>query len=114
MFATFSPDGKQVLTGGTDNSLQLWDTADGSHPRITLTRHANAVNSVMFNPAGQSLLSASDDGTVRFDHCGFCSLPLEQLQARAQELVRLIAAPADDHSGQAATGFALPRWLGGQ
>ncbi len=112
--ATFSPDGKRVLTGGTDNSLQLWDAADGSHPRISLSRHANAVNTVMFNPAGQSLLSASDDGTVRFDHCGFCSLPLEQLQARAQERVRLIAAPEDDNAGQAAPPFALPRWLGGQ
>ena len=111
--AAFSPDGKRVLTGGTDNSLQLWDAAGGQHPRITLTRHANAVNAVMFNPAGQSLLSASDDGTVRFDHCGFCSLPLAPLQARADELVRLIAPP-DEPSGQHAPGGAWPRWLGGR
>ena len=108
-------DGQQVLTSGTDNSLQLWDARDGSHPRVAIHRHVDAVNAVLFDPSGPSLLSASDDGTVRFDRCNYCSLPLAQLQERARERVQLIA-PLDRAGGPADGRFkwpGWPRWLGG-
>ena len=109
--AAFSPDGSQVVTGSTDNSLRLWDARSGRE-LAAINRHADAVNAAMFGPDGKTLLSASDDGTARLDGCTFCSLPLADLQARARELVRLIE-PLEDEDRVRLRLLMLPRWLGG-
>ena len=108
--AAFSPDGRQVLTGSTDSSLRLWDAASGRE-LATVQRHADAVTAVLFGADGQ-LLSASTDGTVRFDRCLACSGPLDQVQARAREAAQLAGPPDAEDAAALAQGL-LPRWLGG-
>ena len=60
----FSPNGRTALSGGSDNSLKLWDIATGSVIR-TFQGHTNSVNSVAFAPDGRTALSGSDDNTLR-------------------------------------------------
>ena len=110
--ASFSPDGRQVLTASTDSSLRLWDAVSGRE-LATVQRHSDAVNAAMFDPAGKALLSASSDGTVRFDACRACTLPLSQLQAEARSAISLLGPPADDDAA-GLTRALLPRWLGGK
>ena len=110
--ASFSPDGRQVLTASTDSSLRLWDAVSGRE-LATVQRHSDAVNAAMFDPAGKALLSASSDGTVRFDACRACTLPLSQLQAEARSAISLLGPPADDDAA-GLTHALLPRWLGGK
>lgn len=71
---TFSPDGKQVLTGGgreadlgsfsTDNSARLWDLATGKQIR-RFEGHEGYVHTVQFSPDGKRILTAARDSTAR-------------------------------------------------
>src|SRR5262249_44603902 len=62
--ATFSLDGRRVLTASEDMTARLWDTA--SAKEIVLLRgHEDAVVSVTFSPDGGGVLTASGDTTAR-------------------------------------------------
>ena len=60
---TFSPDGRTIAGGNTDNTIRLWDAATGA-PKLTLRGHTGEVTSVAFSPDGGTLASGSADGTV--------------------------------------------------
>ncbi|MGE0431034.1 MAG: WD40 repeat domain-containing serine/threonine protein kinase [Planctomycetota bacterium] len=62
--ATFSPDGRQLATGGDDTVVRLWDAASGA-PIAEYRGHDGRVNHVCFAPDGRSLISAGDDATIR-------------------------------------------------
>ncbi len=62
--AVFSPDGTQVLTGGADKLVILWQNASGAQPR-RFSGHTQRVNSVGFSPDGKQVISGSDDTTAR-------------------------------------------------
>jgi len=61
---SFSPDGRQVLTGSWDNTARLWDAATGRELR-RFEGHTSAVTSVCFSPDGRQVLTGSGDGTAR-------------------------------------------------
>ena len=59
----YSPDGRQVATGGDDQRVVLWGVdPPASKP---LTGHKNRVSRVVFSPDGHLLASASYDRTIR-------------------------------------------------
>ncbi len=65
--ATFSPDGRLLATGTSQNgNVMLWSTTDPLRPvRIAaLTVHAGAVNGIAFSPDGRLLAAASQHNTV--------------------------------------------------
>jgi WD40 repeat protein len=61
---TMSPDGARVLTGGTDDTARLWDTATGALVR-SFEGHSDFVVYVAFSPDGTKVLTGSRDTTMR-------------------------------------------------
>ena len=61
----FSPDGRQLVSGARDGSINLWDMQKHSLVR-TFEGHTDQVWTVAFSPQRQSNLiaSGSDDGTI--------------------------------------------------
>jgi TIR domain/WD domain, G-beta repeat len=60
----FSPDGRWVVSGSWDKTLNLWEVESGKLLR-TFEGHGDEVLSVAFSPDGRKLVSASKDHTLK-------------------------------------------------
>jgi WD40 repeat protein/serine/threonine protein kinase len=60
----FSPDGSKVLTGSSDKTARLWETATGKPLGLPL-EHQEAVWAVGFSPNGTKILTVDLDKTAR-------------------------------------------------
>lgn len=60
----FLPDGKGLVTGGTDKIVRLWNTADGEEVR-PFPGHTDAVTSVAVTHDGMQVIAGSADKSVR-------------------------------------------------
>ena len=63
--ATFSPDGRYIVSASHDNTIRIWDAKTGQQVGSPLVGHQFGVNSANFSPDGRYIVSASWDGTVR-------------------------------------------------
>ncbi|NOT09781.1 MAG: hypothetical protein HOP28_16435 [Gemmatimonadales bacterium] len=59
-----SPDGQLILTGSTNQRVELWHADDGAHLG-SFVGHEGAIRSVTFSGDGALAVSTGDDGTVR-------------------------------------------------
>jgi len=60
--AEFSPNGFQILSGGLDNGIKLWQL-DGQEV-VGFVGHSAPIRSVSFSPDGETILSSSSDKTI--------------------------------------------------
>ena len=64
--ASFSPDGKYIVTAGSDGDARLWDISGVETRYITsLQGHSGNVKTANFSPDGKLVVTSSFDGTVR-------------------------------------------------
>ncbi|MEO6809387.1 MAG: protein kinase, partial [Isosphaeraceae bacterium] len=62
--SVFSPDGHILATAGNDDTVKLWDPANGQE-LATLRGHEATVTTLAFSPDGRTLVSGSLDGSAR-------------------------------------------------
>uniref|UniRef100_A0A182M980 Small-subunit processome Utp12 domain-containing protein n=1 Tax=Anopheles culicifacies TaxID=139723 RepID=A0A182M980_9DIPT len=61
---SYAPDGHQLVTGGQDGKVKLWNVTSGFCV-VTFSEHTAAVQAVEFSRNKKFFVSASLDGTVR-------------------------------------------------
>lgn len=61
--AAFSPDGRLIVTIGSDTKVKLWDL-EGKLLE-TFSGHTSQIHSVAFSPDGKYIVSGSEDGTAK-------------------------------------------------
>ena len=62
--ASFSPDGRRIVTASRDHSARLWDAETGKDLRVFIG-HQSDVRGASFSADGRRILTRSDDGTAR-------------------------------------------------
>jgi WD40 repeat protein len=62
--AAFSPDGAQIVSGGADGTVRVWNAASGKLLRA-LKAHDGLIKAVAYSPDGDRIVSGSEDKTVR-------------------------------------------------
>src|SRR5690242_9716193 len=60
----WSPDGNQLATPGSDNTIRIWKLQDGQ-PLPTLVGHTDRVFGIAWSPDSARLASIARDKTVR-------------------------------------------------
>ena len=106
--AAFDRTGQWVVTGSADGTIAMWRATSGQKLAV-LPWHSEAVNSVEFSPKDGSILSASDDGTVRLGRCESCTMPLPELKVNALQMAKL--SKEDERDLQREIG-GLTAWAG--
>ncbi len=61
---TFSPDGRQVISGSFDHTLKIWDASLSQDP-IVINAHDHEVRSAKISPDGRQIVSGSGDYSVK-------------------------------------------------
>ncbi len=60
------PQGRLLLTGGSDGAVRCWNLATGLPLWEGSERHAARIHDIAVSPSGQRLATASYDQTLRF------------------------------------------------
>ncbi|KAG8790561.1 hypothetical protein FRC12_011567 [Ceratobasidium sp. 428] len=61
----YSPDGRTIASGSSDNTLRVWDTVTGAQGVQPIDGHEGAVSAVVFSSDGRLIISGSWDGGIR-------------------------------------------------
>ncbi|KAI0047583.1 WD40 repeat-like protein [Auriscalpium vulgare] len=61
----FSPDGKHIASGSSDETIRIWDVHTGESVAGPFAGHTAQVMTVAFSPDGQRIFSGSCDSTIR-------------------------------------------------
>ena len=64
MSASFSLDGRRIVTASEDTTARVWEAETGTQIAV-LKGHQGLVWRASFSPDGRRLVTASDDGTAR-------------------------------------------------
>jgi WD40 repeat protein/tRNA A-37 threonylcarbamoyl transferase component Bud32 len=105
---TFTPDGRQIVSGSQDGTIRFWDVAKGVE-LATLKAHSSCVNILAYAPDGKLLASGSCDHTIKLWDAATRDL-VATLEGQPGEVHCLAFCPTDSNllaAGGHETGLAV-------
>jgi WD40 repeat protein len=90
--ATFSPDGRQILTACQDGTIRLWTAATGQF-QGEYRVHEGGVNVGVYSPDGARIATASADNSARIWHLGRAA-PVGQPMREVERLLDVCFSPS--------------------
>ncbi|KAK3816620.1 MAG: WD40-repeat-containing domain protein [Benniella sp.] len=108
LFVSYSPNGNQIASTGSDGSIQLWDTYRGACLHI-LQGHTDWVRTAAYSPQGDMIVSASDDRTLRLwdSTTGVCR---QTLLGHSSEVLNVVISPRGDQVASSSNGTTVRLW----
>lgn len=104
----FSPDGKVLASGGSDNRIRLWDPDTGKEVR-TLEGHKGSVNCIALSADGRWLASGSQDNTLRLWEVS-TGKERRQFQGHDAPIERMALSPDGKALASSCLGGTLRLW----
>jgi WD40 repeat protein len=104
--ATFSADGRRVVTASGDKSARVWDAGTGQ-PLSPPLRHEREVTGASLSPDGRRVLTASNDKTARVWDVSAEEMDLQDLLLLTQVLSGL---RIDGTGGSASADIQEASW----
>jgi len=90
----FSPDGRQLISGGADNTAIVWDMTK-LHQTIRLSGHAKRIKAVAFTSDGERVVTGSEDESLRLWSISDGKLIAEMTEHKAAALRQALKRDAE-------------------
>jgi WD40 repeat protein len=108
--AAWSPDGKRVVSGSADRTVQVWDATTGSHALI-YRGHTDEINSVSWWSEVRLIASGSKDNTVRIWDSGNGNT-VTIYKGHTQPVRTVVWAPSGSHIASGGDDKTVQVWDG--
>lgn len=89
--ASFSPNGRWVVTSSQDNTARVWEAGSG-RVMLELPGHTREVYKAVFGPDGKLVVTASRDRTARIFRCEVCGSINDLLDLARRRATRELTA----------------------
>jgi WD40 repeat protein len=106
--ASFSPDGRRVVTASADYTARVWDAETGD-PLTEPLRHGAGVAAASFSPDGLRVVTGSRQGTARVWDAA-TGAPATPLLRHGRGQIRVAFSPDGRHVATGGGTFAAQLW----
>jgi WD40 repeat protein len=93
----YSPDGRHIISGSTDNTIRIWDAETGAAVGGPLQGHTDVVRSVACSPNGRHIISGSDDMTIRIWDAESGAAVMSPLEGHTEYTIRCLLSQWATH-----------------
>jgi len=108
--ATFSTDGKHVVSGSADRTIRLWNAKSGNLVLGPLEMHTDTVVCVAFSPSGRRIASGSIDHTVRVWDAMTGHVVAGPLKGHTRTITSVSFSPNGERLASSSWGHTIRVW----
>lgn len=104
----FSPNGRKLISGSSDNTIKMWDV-NSTRLIKTIPGHTGEVYSAVFSPNGQIIASGGKDKTIRLWNA-ISGRPVRTLKGHTGEVMSIDFSPGGKILASASFDRTVKLW----